>query len=410
MDDPQVFTEFNAGSGLRVLHQFRDLSWFGCRLIVWAGHRHTPRGKEELAHLTEHLLGCATHGYAYQGEIELETAIEMRGWEFNQGESALDSTHFELFADVPSLDEALEFLEAYVRRPKLRFGIREQLKIIARERIYRSDEDSRLGAESLYMALYRDAHFAQVPGWSDRADLSALTMEDVRRFHRDWYDCPNMTMIVAGGIPEDRLRAVVERRFPVRNPHYAIPPCVETVRIRRPERRMHDMRPARGAKHAVTITSHWLLPPGMGDGLGLALHILRAELTKELRTKLNETYDVAIECELYRDHRTVSLSLSTIPEAMHLVRRTINAILRDEERLLRDLHYYKRTYEGSMRFDDSTVAEALNEAHDAIIACGAVRSYAARRKSVQAVTAQDLLRWLREWLTPERAFTELSGH
>ncbi|GKS93114.1 pitrilysin family protein [Acidovorax sp. SUPP2825] len=108
---------------------------------------------------------------------------------------------------------------------------KREIEVVKEERRMRTEDQPRAALiEQLYAATFIASPYRRpVVGWM--SDLDAMTADDVRAFHRQWYVPANAVVVVAGDVDPDKVRVLAEKyygRIPVR----AVParkPRVEPV-------------------------------------------------------------------------------------------------------------------------------------------------------------------------------------
>lgn len=210
-------------NGLQVwtLH---DPSTANVTVQVWyrVGSKDDPQGRSGFAHLFEHIMFKATRNLP---EETFDRLTEDVGG-FNNASTYDDFTNYYEVVPANHLERML-FAEAE-RMGSLvvdqasfdseRAVVQEEL----RQRILASPYGRLFG---LYMPreIYRE-HPYRRPGIGSLEDLSAATIEDVRRFHETFYRPDNAVLIVAGDFDQAQLDAWVDQYFGgLDNPDRPIP-------------------------------------------------------------------------------------------------------------------------------------------------------------------------------------------
>ncbi|PVY56687.1 MULTISPECIES: pitrilysin family protein [unclassified Simplicispira] len=159
---------------------------------------------------------------------------------------------------------------------------RKEIEVVKEERRMRTEDQPRallweqLGAAALVASPYR----RPVVGWM--SDLDAMTPDDVRQFHRQWYVPGNATIVVAGDVDVAKVRALAEKYYGS-IPARAVPqrkPRAEPVQ--RGLRRIEVKAPAEQAYVALAFRVPRLVSPDAltaDDRDALALTVLSAVLS-----------------------------------------------------------------------------------------------------------------------------------
>ena len=90
---------------------------------------------------------------------------------------------------------------------------KREIEVVKEERRLRTEDQPRaLLAEQLFAATFMASPYRRpVVGWM--SDLDALTPEDVRAFHRQWYVPGNAAVVVAGDVDVAKVRALAEKYY-----------------------------------------------------------------------------------------------------------------------------------------------------------------------------------------------------
>ena len=89
----------------------------------------------------------------------------------------------------------------------------KEIEVVKEERRLRTEDQPRaMLAEQLFAATYVASPYRRpVVGWM--SDLDALTPDDVRNFHRQWYVPGNAAVVVAGDVDVAKVRALAEKYY-----------------------------------------------------------------------------------------------------------------------------------------------------------------------------------------------------
>ncbi|MET0594613.1 MAG: pitrilysin family protein, partial [Polyangiaceae bacterium] len=206
--------DFRFKSGLRVVGEEDTTSPIvGVVNVVGAGSASDPPGKEGLAHLVEHLT--------FRAKRENRTTwslFQQAGAGLSSGTTYHDSTVFYEFGPRDALLDLLVLEASRMTDPLV--GIDEQVFNVERE-VVRNElrqrgetvVDGTVWAE-LSKAVYPEIHPYSRPIIGTHESLNRLTLADAREFAKRTYRPANMTMVVTGDFPLDRLDKFVTQAFP----------------------------------------------------------------------------------------------------------------------------------------------------------------------------------------------------
>lgn len=97
-----------------------------------------------------------------------------------------------------------------------------EIEVVKEERRMRTEDQPRalLGEQQNAAVFVASPYRRPVVGWM--SDLDAMTADDVRNFHRQWYVPANAAIVVAGDVDVERVRALAEKYYG-RIPARAVP-------------------------------------------------------------------------------------------------------------------------------------------------------------------------------------------
>ena len=258
------FRDRTLSNGLRVLTA-ADRSSPTVSIQVWykVGSKDDPEGRSGFAHLFEHLMFKATKNM--KAEM-MDRLTEDVGGQNNASTGDDVTIYWEV---VPS-----NYLETLLWAEADRMGAlnvddpnfkseRDVVKEEYGERVL-SSPYGRL----FYLLLNTKSfttHPYRRPGIGSIEDLNAATIEDVRKFHSDFYRPDNATLIVVGDFEEKQLDAWVDKYFaPVPKPARPLPRVTAKEPARTAEVRAVEYAPGVPLP-AVAFT--FLAPPQSDDDI-----------------------------------------------------------------------------------------------------------------------------------------------
>ncbi|HSL84745.1 MAG TPA: pitrilysin family protein [Thermoanaerobaculia bacterium] len=181
------------------------------RLMFRAGSIHDPKGKEGLAALTALMVGRA--GTQERSYAELLEAL----YPMAAGIDADTDREVTVLAGethVENLDAYTSLLTEAVLRPAFGesdFARNKDQLVSFLTSTLRSGNDELLGLEALQQEIFEGHPYAHSPAGTV-SGLEAITLDDVKAFHRRHFTRANLLLGVAGGYPEgylDRLRTTL---------------------------------------------------------------------------------------------------------------------------------------------------------------------------------------------------------
>ncbi|MDD2546321.1 MAG: pitrilysin family protein [Burkholderiaceae bacterium] len=90
---------------------------------------------------------------------------------------------------------------------------RKEIEVVKEERRLRTEDQPRaVLAEQLFATAFMASPYRRpIVGWM--SDLEALTPDDVRAFHRQWYTPANAAVVVAGDVDVAQVRSLAEKYY-----------------------------------------------------------------------------------------------------------------------------------------------------------------------------------------------------
>lgn len=220
---PLGFQERVLPNGLKV-YTARDTGTSNVTVQVWykVGAKDDPEGRSGFAHMFEHLMFKATRNLPPETFDRLTEDVGGS----NNASTALDTTFY--FENVPA-----QHLERMLFAEAERMG-----SLVVDEASFESERDvvkeefrlrvlatpygrfQRLHSQAF---IFQDSPYRR-PGIGSIADLDAATMDDVLRFHETFYRPDNAYLIVAGNFDQAQLDAWIDQYFgPIENPDRPLP-------------------------------------------------------------------------------------------------------------------------------------------------------------------------------------------
>jgi predicted Zn-dependent peptidase len=174
------------------------------------GSRNEVMGKSGLAHMLEHLNFKSTDNYP-AGEFD---RIVKRFGGVNNASTSFDVTHYFIKSSVGNLDKSLHLYSDIMQNLKLSDEeFQPERDVVLEERYWRTD-NSPFGL--LYFTIYNTAFDYSSYHWTPigfTEDIKNWKIEDIREFHKIYYQPKNATVVVAGDIEADEVFKLVKKHF-----------------------------------------------------------------------------------------------------------------------------------------------------------------------------------------------------
>ena len=382
-------------NGLRVLTaempHTRSASMF---ISIGAGSRYEPAEQAGLSHFLEHLPFKGTR--RWPTALAISEAVEGVGGMMN---AATDREMTSFWCKVASVyaDRALPVIIDLIRHPLLDPAeMEKEREVILDELRMTNDYPAEVCGLLLDRAMWPDQAMGRDVG-GDPATVSAISLDDVRRYMERQYR-PNNTVIgVAGALShDDAVHLVAEATGdwlpaepldwePVR------PPDDSQTAVFTDRRETEDTSISVGlpgltladpTRYAATVLNGVL-----GDGMS-------SRLFQNLRENLGITYDVHSALSNYRDCGSLVVSCGTEParaaEAVSAIREELLGLLQRAPDA--EVHKVREYIKGRllMRMEDSRAVSAWLSSQELLL--GGVTTPDETAGRIDAVTPDDVLR------------------
>lgn len=200
-------------NGMRWLLLYRpQLPVFSGIVLARVGGADEVEGKTGLAHMFEHM--------AFKGSKDIGAAIQNEVSEILTRKGAVDLNAF-TSKDVTGYHASMpknQFpLWAYITsemifQPALREFYQERDVVMEERRLRYDNSPQGTLMEALLTTAFPSGPY-HTPPIGEFKDLQGLTVEDAEQFHRRFYLPQNMVGVLAGAIPKEQARSVLERFF-----------------------------------------------------------------------------------------------------------------------------------------------------------------------------------------------------
>jgi zinc protease len=203
-------TKSTLGNGLRVwTARHAVVPMTGLLLLVRSGASADPAGREGLAAITADMLD---EGVGSLSAIDVNREITRIGAQLDTDVGA-DATLIGLTSLSRFTGRALAFLADLVVRPALR---EDDFLRVRQQRLHRlmqmRDMPGAMAERAFAKLLYGNTPYGHTPLGNERS-LGAMTIDEVRAFHRHAIHPEDATLVAVGDCDHDTIRSLAERAF-----------------------------------------------------------------------------------------------------------------------------------------------------------------------------------------------------
>ncbi|MCC7052180.1 MAG: insulinase family protein [Gemmatimonadaceae bacterium] len=382
---------------------------------VWfhVGSGDEKPGRTGFAHLFEHLMFMGSQNAPYP---QFDRLLEAAGAN-NNGSTTEDRTNY--FEEGPSSSlrlmlwleaDRMGWLLPTMDKPKVDL----QRDVVKNER-RQSYENQPYGlvADVLPHLMYPPSHPYSWPVIGSMADLSAASVDDVKDFFRQYYAPNNATLVVAGDVHPDSVRAIVREYFT------EIPRGPSITRPAPPAFTVKDT--------AVTLEDRVQLPRlylnwhtaksthADSPALQLAGYVLAGARTSRLTQALVYSGELATAVQAYNDAKRLDGDFSIVATARPgKGLDTLQAVIdRQLERLAaegptpRELEQARNVIEAQFLRSIQTVGGKADQLNEYYYQTGQPDGFQDDLDKLRAVTAADVQRVVRLYLQAPRVMVSV---
>lgn len=406
---PIPFTERVLPNGLKVI-AIRDTTTPNVTTQVWydVGSKHDPDGRSGFAHLFEHILSRKTVNMPYNS---INALTEDVGGSRNAS-TWFDRTNYYEIVPAQYLETMLWTHAERMARPVVDEQVFETERNVVKEEFRQRVLAPPYGRLRLIMD---ENSYDTLPmrrsGIGSLEQLDAATLSDARAFHEAFYGPDTATLIVSGNFDPKTLDALVNKYFAA-IPRRANPIPLAIAATEAPRTRARTVTAYAPNVPLPTIVSSWRIPGARSADLA-ALEVLEGILATGDNSRLYRVLvrdkqiaaSVGVQVQDIEDGGFFAPSVTlasghTIAEAEPALAAEI-ARLRDTTVAADELAEAKNEILGSALQERETFDGRAFAIGESLVRTGDARSLDRRLALVGSVTAADVRRVARTYLTPE---------
>ena len=406
---PLEFKERRLKNGLRVI-TLRDTTTPNVMTSVWyeVGSKHDPEGRSGFAHLFEHILSRKTRNMPYN---MINSLVEDVGG-IRNASTSFDRTNYYEVVPAQYLETMLWTHAERMARPVVDPQVFETERGIVKEEYRRGILAPPYGRTRLLVtenAYDRMPH--RRPGIGSIEQLDAARVEDARAFHEAYYGPDTASLIVSGNFDQKQLDAWIDKYFG------GIAPRAAKTTLTVAERDAPRRAPRTSTLSAPNVPlpvvgSLWQIPAFVhADSAALQLldRILAGgESSRLYRARVRERQgasQAAVQMLLTEEQGffapLVTLASGKSVEEGEAALAGEIARLREAPVTAAELSEAKNEYLADQLRQRETFDDRASGLGEALVRSGDARAWDKRIAEVQRVTAADVQRVARKYLSPE---------
>ncbi len=233
------YYETTLKNGLKVvaIPMHNDSGVITTDIFYKVGSRNEVLGKTGIAHMLEHLNFKSTK-HLRAGEFD-EIVKSFGG--VDNASTGFDYTHYFIKSAKEHLDKSLWLFSELMANLKLdEKEFQTEREVVAEERRWRTDNSP---TGYLYFRLFNNAYIYHPYHWTPigfMRDILNWTIEDIRAFHKTYYQPKNAIIVVAGDVNESEVFELAKKHFE------QIPNCCDIPKV-------HQIEPKQDGPKRVYI-------------------------------------------------------------------------------------------------------------------------------------------------------------
>jgi zinc protease len=382
------------------------------RMLIRAGAASDPARKQGVAVLTAALLD---QGTTTRSASQIADTIDFIGGALGTG-AGTDLSYANVLVMKDSLDVGFGLLSDVVRNPAFKQEELERQRGQAVSGLKVSYDDPDYVAGLVFDRLVYGFHPYGLPNNGTPDSLQSLTVEDLRKFHGEYYAPNNAILAVVGDVTPEEAFAGAQRIFGdwVKRD---VPPT-DTVVPPEPTRRVVVVDKPDAVQTEVRV-GHVALPRKHPDYLAfdLTMKILGGEganrLQRVLRSERGLTYGASAEYQALRQSGDFAANTDTRSDATGEVLKVIVdeiTKLQKERVSDRELSDAQAYLTGNFPLTIETPEDIASQVLNAIFYGLPLSDIENYRELVNAITPDDIQRVARQYLRPDRLSVVLVGN
>lgn len=308
---------------------------------------------------------------------------------------------------------AFEILSDMLLNPRFDVGDIEKEKGVVLEELKMENDSPETFVHELFVSNFWKHHSLGRPILGTKKTIASFCPENLRDYHQRYYRPVNLTLTAAGSLRhEDLVRVAEQYLSPLANggqePAFTTPPTAAPLILknRRSLQQVHvclgvPMVPATDPLRFAAYTLNVILGGGMSS-----------RLFQNIRERQGLAYSIFSELNLYRDTGLMAIYAGTSSDT---ARRLLDSVMLELRRLKNDslpadeLRHAKDHMKGSLMLSLESTSSRMSNLARQWMNFGRFFTLDELAESIEAVTAEDVLRVAREYFDSEKIGLAMLG-
>ncbi len=404
--DPGIFEVDTLSNGVKVFHrkgeQIFGLPKIASCVLVMAGGRDDPTGKEGSAHFFEHM---PFRGTTHFPSLEALTYDIERNGGYINAFTTDEATGYEVITPSTMFEDGVIRIADMLMHPVMREkDIEIERDVILEELRNKLASVNFFARQQLYKGLLGDHPLVHAVIGTEEA-LRSVGKADLLAFHQQHYTAANTALFFVGTYDKDKLLQECETHFGKlskgkatnRNVQVAPPKLEKTIQTFTPER----------YNRSVYLLGRTLPPASLRETFMIRIFIdmltrgMTSPLYQEIRDKRGLAYNLHIDHSQYQDVNLLSFFVTTqykhMDEVHRLFWQEVDLILHNEHRFKEIKHMMKQY----ALYRDYSIGSLLGIAIDMYLDDGKITPLNDIMTLLDSLSLQDVRDFLIPFLKPD---------
>jgi predicted Zn-dependent peptidase len=399
-------------NGLTVYLGTWDRPWIGMKVVVHAGAKDDPLGKDGVAHFVEHLVSDNIDGWTKE---QADNFFDDIGGEARFGSTGYVATEYSFLVpfEGDNLTKALSVFGGMLISSTIENSLERERDVILNEYMRcfpMSILAPRIAVRrKAFFDVSRLGSYLRPVGKLDTIPL--ITLDDIRDFYARYYTPANISIVAVGGVELTQFVAALQAspfgatkagaRVPL-PPSLSAVGCPGDLRL---DYNASDMMLQKPNQSGIEIQA--ALPNIVSrEVVARASDVLREVLMREIREKRSWTYDCDVDWTRFPEAYEMSVTIKFPWEHIDAVEALVDACVANASESVDVIERHIRRSCLAYKIQDPNGRRVVEASCDELAEFGRVRTVAEDTQASASVTVEQV-QWVLQSLTSERRLTGL---